>query len=231
MDSLEHIVVLESKTVVMKDKGVQVSISEIPKRKPVPAPAGVDGPSAEAGPFAPIPSKSAWGSPLFVITSRLPYKGNRKRQVLLVAGIAGLVLVALIIGLAVGLSLRKRHSNLPLPTANGGPYSGDLTYYEPGLGSGGITSAASESICAVSRLLYDAVSVGSNPNANPLCGKMIRLRRGERSVDVKVVDRCVGCKATDIDVSMSVFTQLALVEQGRVNVEWAWLEKAPVAIP
>jgi len=37
----------------------------------------------------------------------------------------------------------------------------------------------------------------------------------------------VGCKATDIDVSMSVFTQLALVEQGRVNVEWAWLEKAP----
>jgi hypothetical protein len=35
----------------------------------------------------------------------------------------------------------------------------------------------------------------------------------------------------DIDVSISVFSQLAAVEQGRVNVEWAWLETAPVSIP
>jgi len=224
-------VVLESKTVTMKDKGVQVSISEIPKRKPVPAPAVVDVASIEEGSLAPLPRRSVWGSLMFAITSRLPFKGNRKRQLLLSAGIAGIVLVALIVGLAVGLSRRKGPSNLPLPTNNGGPYSGDLTYYEPGLGACGITNSASDSICAVSHALYDAVSVGSNPNSNPLCGKMIRLRRGERSVDVKVVDRCVGCKATDIDVSMSVFTQLALVEQGRVNVEWAWLEQAPVNIP
>src|SRR5436190_5358714 len=112
MDSLEHIVVLESKTVIMKDKGVQVSISEIPKRKPVPAPAVVDDTSAEEGSWAPLPSKSAWGSRLFVITSRLPFKGNRKRQLLLFAGIAGIVLVGLIIGLAVGLSLRKRYTPL-----------------------------------------------------------------------------------------------------------------------
>ena len=41
----------------------------------------------------------------------------------------------------------------------------------------------------------------------------------------------VGCKPTDIDVSMSVFEELALIEQGRVNVEWAWIDKAPITMP
>lgn len=105
-------------------------------------------------------------------------------------------------------------------------------------------------MCAVSKDLFDAASVGPNPNANPLCGLKIRLRRNNKSVDVTVVDRCefvrailgteaklltrygywpgVGCEPTDIDVSIAVFEQLALVDQGRVDVEWAWLDKAPV---
>lgn len=45
-------------------------------------------------------------------------------------------------------------------------------------------------ICAVSHVLFDASSRGSNPNANPLCGLKIRIRRDGESVDVKVVDRC-----------------------------------------
>lgn len=45
-------------------------------------------------------------------------------------------------------------------------------------------------ICAVSHVIFDAASTGSNPNANPLCGRRIRVRRGKRSVDVRVVDRC-----------------------------------------
>ncbi|KAJ9228686.1 hypothetical protein DTO166G5_8379 [Paecilomyces variotii] len=65
---------------------------------------------------------------------------------------------------------------------------------------------------------------------NPLCGLKIRLRRDGKSVDVKVVDRCVGCKATDIDTTRSVFSKLANLEQGRVTVEWAWLENAPVNV-
>jgi hypothetical protein len=66
-----------------------------------------------------------------------------------------------------------------------------LTYYNPGLGSCGITSADSDMICAVSHVLFDAASTGSNPNANPLCGLKLRLRRGDTSVDVKIVDRCM----------------------------------------
>lgn len=83
-------------------------------------------------------------------------------------------------------------------------------------------------ICAVSHVLFDAAASGSNPNENPLCGLKIRLRRDDKSVDVKVVDRCTGCETTDLDVTEAVFGKVANLDQGRVSVDWAWLEKAPV---
>lgn len=49
------------------------------------------------------------------------------------------------------------------------------------------------------------------------------------SVDVKVVDRCVGCAETDLDVTESVFGDLAEIAQGRVTMDWAWLEKVSVS--
>lgn len=103
-----------------------------------------------------------------------------------------------------------------------------MTYYAPALGACGTTSSASDSICAVSHILFDAAQTGSDPNANPLCGLKIRLRYDENSADVTVVDRCVGCKATDIDTTTSVFGRLADIDQGRVTVEWAWLEPVNV---
>jgi len=71
--------------------------------------------------------------------------------------------------------------------------------------------------------------VGSNPNLNPLCGKMIRVRRDGKSVDLKVVDRCVGCAARDLDVTEDTFAKLADVALGRVTMEWSWLESVPGA--
>jgi hypothetical protein len=77
---------------------------------------------------------------------------------------------------------------------------------------------------------WDAASTNPNPNDNPLCGKMIRITRfdssvnGNRSVDVEVVDRCVGCKATDLDLSLAMFDDLAEEAQGRVVGSWAWLD-------
>ncbi|KAL2865729.1 RlpA-like double-psi beta-barrel domain-containing protein [Aspergillus lucknowensis] len=155
---------------------------------------------------------------------------SKKRRIILGALLATLALVALIIGLAVGLTKRhgKGSSNLPLPTSNGGPYTGDLTYYDPGLGSCGITSTASEKICAVSHAVFDAALTSGNPNENPLCGLKLRIRRGEKSVDVTVVDRCPGCNVNDLDVSSTVFEELGDLAEGRVLVDWAWLDKAPV---
>lgn len=40
---------------------------------------------------------------------------------------------------------------------------------------------------------------------------------------MEVVDRCVGCKATDLDLSLKMFEGLAEESQGRVVGSWAWL--------
>ena len=94
--------------------------------------------------------------------------GYRRRTVLIVLAIA-LSLLILIIGLAVGLTIRKHNStfflphlyalmnsplNLPLPGDTGGIFSGDLTYYGTGLGSCGIDSKDTDMICAISHQLY-----------------------------------------------------------------------------
>ena len=85
--------------------------------------------------------------------------------------------------------------------------------------------------------MFDAAgsssSTGGNSNANPLCGKMVRAKRydeadgAERSIDLRVVDRCTGCQSTDLDVTIGAFEELAESALGRVDVTWAWLE--PVA--
>jgi hypothetical protein len=60
-----------------------------------------------------------------------------------------------------------------------------------------------------------------------LCGQKIRITRfdesvgGNRSVDVEVVDRCVGCAPTDLDLSLTMFTSLADEALGRVVGSWA----------
>lgn len=153
---------------------------------------------------------------------------RRRTRVLLICTL--LALLALILGLSIGLSLRHSGpSNLPLPSAHGGPYTGDLTYYGPGLGACGVTSTDTDSIVSVSHYLFDAAQKGSDPNQNPLCGKKIRAERvkegdGERSVDLTVVDRCVGCQERDLDVSITAFEKLADVNLGRVTVTWSWLD-------
>jgi hypothetical protein len=107
-----------------------------------------------------------------------------------------------------------------------------LTYYSPGPGYGacGFQNTSTEAICAVSHFLWDAVlPKGGNANDNPLCGKKIRITRydatkgGNRSVDVEVVDKCMGCASTDLDLSLSMFTSLAEEADGRVVGSWAWL--------
>jgi len=138
-------------------------------------------------------------------------------------------LLALTIGLSAGLTLRHQAAsqNLPLPSSHGGPYQGELTYYAAGMGACGIESRDGDKVVALSMLLFDHVATGANPNLNPLCGKKVRARREGRSVDLVVVDRCVGCQMRDLDVTEKVFAGLGKVEEGRVDVEWSWLEDVP----
>ncbi|RJE21853.1 riboflavin aldehyde-forming enzyme [Aspergillus sclerotialis] len=195
----------------------------VPKRKPVPIAAGANYENGDG-------IKNYKASPRSIPQWLNWRQFSRRKRIVIVGAITAIVLIALIIGLAVGLTVGKGHKNLPLPTSHGGPYEGDLTYYDPALGSCGISSTNSDMICAVSHVLFDAASRGPNPNENPLCGMKIRVKRNGKSVDVKIVDRCVGCKETDLDVSRSAFKQLADIDQGRVLMEWSWLENSPVQV-
>lgn len=103
---------------------------------------------------------------------RLWHQHSRRTRIIVIASI--IVVIAFIIGLAAGLSSRSSSQNLPLPSAHGGPYEGDLTYYDPGLGACGVTSANGDKIVAVSHFLFDAVQIGSNPNTNPLVSPLLR---------------------------------------------------------
>ncbi|KAL1631702.1 hypothetical protein SLS56_004376 [Neofusicoccum ribis] len=162
------------------------------------------------------------------------YLGLKRRTFLLALLGAVLAIIALAVGLGVGLSKKSASENLPLPN-NSEAHTGDLTYYAPGLGACGETSTDSDDIVSLSYKIWDEVQTGSDPNQVVLCGKKIRARRfnedvnAERSVDLTVVDRCTGCEPTDIDVSPGAFTKLAPVASGRVTVTWAWLDAAPTA--
>ena len=137
------------------------------------------------------------------------YCGLSRRLACLVSTGILLILLALILGLAIGLSLRNgcviwydrlswsngaddslrtQHLALPLGSQT---YTGDLTYYGTGLSACGIVAHDSDDIVSISHYIFDAVSTSSNPNANPLCGHKLRAVREGNSVDLTVVDRCM----------------------------------------
>ncbi|EIM82454.1 barwin-like endoglucanase [Stereum hirsutum FP-91666 SS1] len=100
-------------------------------------------------------------------------------------------------------------------------YSGDGTYYSPGLGACGLTNADTDLIVAVSTSLYDSYpGATSNPNLNPICGKTITATYNGKSVTAAVEDKCYACAEYDLDFSPSAFQQLADESVGRIEITW-----------
>ncbi|KAF7329452.1 DPBB-1 domain-containing protein [Mycena kentingensis (nom. inval.)] len=107
-----------------------------------------------------------------------------------------------------------------------GAYSGDATYYDPGLGACGHTNTGSQYIVAVSHKVFDSYpgAVASNPNKNPICGKKLKATYGGHSVTLTVVDRCPGCQPDDLDMTRAGFKTLAPLDKGRIgSVKWTWV--------
>lgn len=120
--------------------------------------------------------------------------------------------------------------DLPILSGNAGPWKGDLTWYDVGLGACGTWTQNSDLVCAVSHVIYDAAALSTNPNDNPLCKLRLRLWHDGKSVDVQVVDRCDGCETTDIDVSPGAFQELANLEKGRVPLTWQLISDSSEAV-
>lgn len=112
------------------------------------------------------------------------------------------------------------------PGAAGTSYTGDLTWYDTGLGSCGISSSASDHIVAISHVIMDAYSAaaGGNPNNNPMCGKTVTITGASGSpYTATVVDRCVGCAEGDLDLSQDFFNTVTNNGDGRVpGMSWSF---------
>ncbi|KAF8966890.1 riboflavine-aldehyde-forming enzyme [Flammula alnicola] len=90
-------------------------------------------------------------------------------------------------------------------------FSGDATFFAPGLGACGHTNTGNDLIVALNPTQY---SQGKN------CGKNIEVHYKGKSVRAKVVDLCPGCNSRSIDLSPAAFSRLANQDLGRIHVTW-----------
>jgi len=111
--------------------------------------------------------------------------------------------------------------------APGTEYTGDLTWYDTGLGACGVTSTASQAIVAIAESLFDQYTPSSglhagNPNDNTLCGKTVTITGVDGSpYTATIVDRCTGCAESDLDLSEDFFNTVTDNGNGRVhNMSW-----------
>ncbi|KAI1464592.1 RlpA-like double-psi beta-barrel-protein domain-containing protein-containing protein [Daldinia caldariorum] len=107
-------------------------------------------------------------------------------------------------------------------------FTGDMTYYTPGLGACGKHNSASDHIVALSPAQYGH---DANPNKARVCGRVIHIRHAGRTASATVVDKCMACASGSIDVSPAVFRLLAPLDQGRVKgVEWGYAGASSVRV-
>ncbi|KAJ1643846.1 hypothetical protein LPJ64_004417 [Coemansia asiatica] len=105
-------------------------------------------------------------------------------------------------------------------SSSGESFSGDGTYFTPGLGSCGKTNSDSDLIVAINAPQYGE---NANPNNAPVCNKCILAKGPKGEVKVTVTDRCPVCKHGDLDLSPSAFEKIADFEQGRVPITWSFV--------
>ncbi|KAI1100880.1 RlpA-like double-psi beta-barrel-protein domain-containing protein-containing protein [Jackrogersella minutella] len=98
-------------------------------------------------------------------------------------------------------------------------YSGDMTYYAPGLGACGKQNSDADHIVALATAQYGN---DANPNKAKVCGRKINIHYGGKTATATVVDKCPSCASGSIDVSPAVFKQLASLDKGRVKVTWEY---------
>jgi hypothetical protein len=100
---------------------------------------------------------------------------------------------------------------------SGSPCSGDITFYEAGLGACGETTDGS--VDKVVALPHEFM--GTQSNGNPFCGKTVTINYKGATVQATVVDKCMGCVGRDLDLSNAAFDGLGIPQSvGRTTADW-----------
>lgn len=97
-------------------------------------------------------------------------------------------------------------------------FTGDLTYYTPGLGSCGVTNSESDMIVA---LAEDMMTGSADPNTNRNCGKSITITYKGVSASATIEDTCPGCSGAGLDLTPALFQKFAPLGEGRLT-EATW---------
>ncbi len=106
--------------------------------------------------------------------------------------------------------------------------SGDITYYDVGLGACGYDDSGkgeTENIVAMPKGMWLAVSSltnsGLNSPSHPWCDKTITVTANGNSITATVRDQCPGCEGGSIDVTPHAFQALfGSLGGGRLHAEW-----------
>ncbi|KAJ1974951.1 hypothetical protein H4R35_003375 [Dimargaris xerosporica] len=108
-------------------------------------------------------------------------------------------------------------------TQNEGGRSGEGTYYFPegGYGACGTTLTNNDAVVAMS---FGDFGGDANPNNSPMCGREVEITTGKGVVRAKVADKCEACKPDDLDMTPSVFEQVADMAAGRVPIAWKFVD-------
>ncbi|PVU91698.1 hypothetical protein BB559_004019 [Furculomyces boomerangus] len=119
-------------------------------------------------------------------------------------------------------------STAPVPTTNtDGIFTGDGTYYDPGVGIGscGLLNTTSQLVCALN---YKQYGTNPNPNKAECCGKCALVSYTpptgpKKEVKVQIVDRCPVCEFGSLDLSSAAFEKLAPLTVGRIKISWKYV--------
>ncbi|KAJ1983771.1 hypothetical protein H4R34_001059 [Dimargaris verticillata] len=116
------------------------------------------------------------------------------------------------------------HTEAPQITTTKGDNrrSGEGTYYEPK----GIKGACGTPLTdddAVVAMNFADFGGDANPNNSMMCGQQVEIKTDKGVARAKVMDKCKDCKPGDLDMTPSVFKQIAELATGRVPIEWSFV--------
>lgn len=95
-----------------------------------------------------------------------------------------------------------------------GSFQGKGTFFSPDQGACGKWNTGADKIVALSADIY---------HDGAHCFEGVRICHGGKCVNAKVADMCPGCRPTSLDMSPSLFKELASPEVGVIDIQWSFV--------
>jgi len=105
-------------------------------------------------------------------------------------------------------------TSLATPIEKRVTHSGQGTWFTPGGGNCGFWDTSSNHIVALSMNRY-----GSGGN----CNQWVEIKYNGKTAYGKVRDSCEACGEYDLDMSPSLFSELASTSKGRIPISWHFM--------